>query len=170
MYKINYKNPFKENKRTQTTISFLEANLLCAYMSIVKGKEKDISKEEVQEMFKEACESFKKSYGFSDFMEEQKEEQRNFKECVLNNCTFEMTDIKKFKEGCEGIKHWREEKWKIYKSLRTMSISESEDKIKKLAERMIELYPNGIGHPDCRGRGTPRGKLAELEMDKLVES
>ena len=51
-----------------------------------------------------------------------------------------------------------------------MSISESEDKIKKLAERMIELYPNGIGHPDCRGRGTPRGKLAELEMDKLVES
>ena len=90
MQKVNYTNPFKNNMRTQTTISFIEANLLSAYYSIVKDEYKDISKEEVQEMFIQACEDFKKSEGYSEFVEEQEEEKRVFKECVINNCIFEM--------------------------------------------------------------------------------
>lgn len=170
MHKVNYKNPFKNNKRTQTTISFMEANLLTAYYLIVKDEEKDISKEEVQEMFIGACNDFKEEYYFDDFMNEQKEEQRIFKECVLNNCIFVMENISRSQKKWEGHRHWQEETRKIFESLGNMSITESEDKIKKLAKRMIELYPNGIGHPDWKGPGTPRGKLAELEMDKLVES
>lgn len=170
MHKVNYKNPFKNNKRTQTTISFMEANLLTAYYLIVKDEEKDISKEEVQEMFIGACNEFKKTNCFNDFMDEQKEEQRIFKECVLNNCIFEMENMSRMKKLLEGSKHWREEKRKIFESLSKIGIKESEDKIKELAESMIGLYPNGIGHPDWKGPGTPRHALAKLEMDKLVES
>lgn len=102
MQKVNYINPFKKNMRTQTTISFMEANLLSAYYSIVKNEYKDISKEEVQEMFIQACKDFTESVCFGEFVEEQEEEQRNFKECVLNHCIFEMANVDNLRKASEA--------------------------------------------------------------------
>lgn len=102
MQKVNYINPFKNNIRTQTTLSFMDANLLSAYFSIVKNEYKDISKEEVQEMFIQACEDFKESDNFHDFLEEQEEEQRLFKECVLNYCIFEMANVDNLRKSFQS--------------------------------------------------------------------
>lgn len=102
MYKVNYKNPFKNNIRTQTTINFMEANLLSAYYSIVKNEYKDISKEEVQMMFLGACDEFNESVEFHEFMEEQSEEQRVYKECVLNHCIFEMAFVDNLRKTAEA--------------------------------------------------------------------
>lgn len=101
MYNVNYKNPFKKNIRTQTTISFMEANLLSTYYSIVMCDYKDISKEKVKEMFLGACKEFNESREFVEMMEKQEKENRSYKSCVLNHCLFEMAyvdNIRKAKE------------------------------------------------------------------------
>lgn len=80
----------------------MEANLLSAYYSIVKNEFKDISKEDVQTMFIGACDEFNESVEFHDFMEEQSEEERIYKDCVLNHCIFEMAYVDNLRKAREA--------------------------------------------------------------------